>query len=96
VPLHADAVAEDGPAGEWRVGVGGEDGDRLFLLSKQGDDCVDERGLPSAGRAREARDPRRARDLAQGVLELTQGRIATFDQADRTRQGADVPGPKTV
>jgi len=34
--------------------------------------------------------------LAQGVLELPQGRIAAFDQADRARQGADVPGPKGV
>jgi hypothetical protein len=96
MPLHANPVAEDRASGEWRVGVRGEDGDRLPLLPEQRQDRVDERRLSRAGSAREACNARRARVLAQGVLQLPQGRITAFDQADRTRQGADVPGPKAV
>jgi hypothetical protein len=68
----------------------------LLLPSEQGHDRVDQRRLAGARRAREARNSGRAGVFAQGILEVTQGRIAAFDQANRPRQGADIAGPKAV
>jgi hypothetical protein len=96
MPLHADPVAKDRPSGERGVGVGGEHRDRLLLLPQQRHDRIDQRRLSRARGARKPCNAGRARVLPQSVLQLTQGRIAAFDQADRTRQGADVPGPKAV
>jgi hypothetical protein len=96
VALHPDAVAQDRSTRERRVGIGGKDGDGIFLLAEKCNEGVDKRRLPGARRTSEAHHPRVLVCLGKRVLELAHRRIATLDQADRPGQSAYVAGTKTV
>ena len=96
VPLHADAVAQDGPSGERRVRVGRYHRHRPLALSQQGDECVHQRRLACARRAGEAHHVGRLHTIAERLLQLADLRIAALDHRDGARQGAHVARSKPV
>src|SRR5664280_992144 len=91
VLLHADAIAQNGAAGDAAAGVHGEDGDCLAPLAQLPGEGVHQRAFARAGRAGDADDAR----LAGEGLEFTQGfqglGIAVLDSGGQTRQRARVP-----
>src|SRR5438093_1272737 len=92
--LHADAVTENGPARERRVGVGGEHGYGFLLAPKVGHHRVDQRRFSSARRAGETGHARRAGVAAQRFFEVAHRGITPLDQSDGSREGTHVAGSK--
>ena len=90
--LHADAIAEDGPAGERAGRIHGEDAHRLSRRAQVGDQPVHQGALAGAGVAGDPHDPGAARsrpDLAQDRFGL---RLRIVDLPHQPRHGPDVSG----
>ena len=96
VALHADAVTQDRPARERRVGVGGDHRHRSILLAQVRDQRIDQRRLAGSGRAGEPHDVGLAHAITELLLKRPHSRIAALDHGDRAGEGANVPGPKPV
>ena len=92
--LHADAVTENGPARERRVGVGGEHRDGFLFAPKVGHHRVDQRRFSSARRAGETGHARRAGVAAQRFFEVAHRGVTPLDQSDGSREGTHVAGSK--
>src|SRR5262249_53279361 len=92
---HPRLVAEDRPAGARARRVEGEDGDAMALLDEPEAECLDERRLPRAGRARDA-DANRVTGAWEQLREQL-GRLVAMvgprrlDRRDGPRQRAPVP-----
>src|SRR5262249_16259528 len=92
---HRSLVAEDRPAGARARRVDGEDGDAMALLDEPEAECLDERRLPRAGRARDA-DANRVTGAWEQLREQL-GRLVAMvgprrlDRRDGPRQRAPVP-----
>src|SRR5260370_13981475 len=95
VTLHANAIAEDRPATERRIGVRGDHRHRAIELPQKRDEHVDQGRLTRAGRAGET-DYIRLGPVLQRLLEGPHRWIAFFDEADGTGEGADVAGAEAL
>ena len=89
---HADAIAEDGAAGERRGRIDGDDSDALLLRAVVLRQRRHERRLAGAGRAGDADDARAAGSgIELGQEELRVGSFA-LDEGDGAAEGAEVAG----
>ncbi len=89
--LHADAITQQGAAGERAGGIDGEDGDAVPALAAEPGEAVHQRALAGAGRAGDAHHPRLARPGVDPPDQLALGLAATFEKGDRPPQRPRLP-----
>jgi hypothetical protein len=90
VGLHADAVAEDRPAAEWRRGIDGHDAHGAPLGAEAGGHAIDERRLPRSRRPRHP-DHERLPGVREERGEEGGGfRAVVLHEGDRARYRAHV------
>ena len=86
--LHADAIAENGAAGERTRRIDGDDGDAPLAAPPLGDECVDECRLAGARGARDADDMGTTPVWIQGLQSLDAVALLVLEQADQSSAGA--------
>src|SRR5262245_1822552 len=93
VVLHADAVAEDGPAGERAAGVDGQDADLGAGGADEADELVRQRRLARAGCAGDADRVRPARAGVQPADGVGGGIAPRLDERDELGDGGAIALP---
>jgi hypothetical protein len=90
--LHADAVAQQGAAGEGAGGIHRDDADLMPLGTVGADEALQQRGLAGAGRAGDADAPGSAERGVHSRQESLEAGARVFDHRDRPREGRRLAG----
>ena len=96
VGLHADAVAEERPAGDRRRRVHGDDRDRTSGLPHRRDERGHERGLAGAGRSRDPDEVGAAGDRVQAAQRVLGDRGVVLDGGQQAGERAPVAGARGI